>query len=108
MMFLVALTQPLENLDRFFLRRGLDNDFLESAGQCAVLFHVFAIFVERGGTDALDLASSQGWFQDVCRINGPFSPTSSHQRVQFINEKNGVLRSADFIHDRFNAFLELT
>ena len=55
--FLVPIPQPLENLDGLLFRGRFDQHGLESPLQGPVLFDVLAVFIQRGGTDALQFAS---------------------------------------------------
>jgi hypothetical protein len=47
---LVAIAQPLEDLDGLLLAGRLDEDGLEPAFERPVLLDVLAVLVERGGT----------------------------------------------------------
>ena len=107
-MLFVTVAQTLEDLDRFGLGRRFDHDHLEAAIQGDVLLDVFAILVERGGADALDLAASQGRLEHVRGVDRPFGSARSDQGVQFVDEQNRVLGPADFVHDRLDPLFELT
>jgi hypothetical protein len=107
MMGFVAVAQTLEDFDRFLLRRRVDDDLLETALQGAVLFDVFAVFIERGGADALDFAAGQGGLEHVAGVNGAFGAAGADQGVQLVDEQDGVLGASDFIHDRLDALFEL-
>ena len=80
---------------------------LEAAFQGGVFLDVFAIFVERGGADALHLAAAQGGLDDVGGVHRAFGRTGADDGVQFVNEQNDVLGAADFVHDGLDALLEL-
>ena len=56
-MGLVLVAQALQDLDRVLGGGRVDDDRLEAAFERAVLFYVFAEFVQRGGADALHLAA---------------------------------------------------
>ena len=89
------------------MRGRVDDDLLEAPFQGAVLLDVLAVFVERGGADALDLAAGQGRLEDVGGVDGPFGAAGADQRVQLVDEQDGVLGPAHLVHDRLDAFLEL-
>ena len=89
------------------LRRRIDDDLLEAAFQGAVLLDVLAVLVERGGADALDLAAGQGRLEHVGGVDGALGAAGADQRVQLVDEQDGVLGPADLVHDRLDAFLEL-
>ena len=106
-MRLVAVAQPFEDLDRLVLRRRIDDDLLETAFEGAVLLDVLAVLVERGGADALDFAAGQGGLQHVGGVDGAFRAAGADQRVQLVDEQDGVLGAAHLVHDGLDAFLEL-
>ena len=89
------------------MRRRIDDDRLEAALQGAVLLDVLAVLVERGGADALDLAARQGGLEHVGGVDGAFGRAGADQRVQLVDEQDGVLRPADLVHDGLDALLEL-
>ena len=108
MVFLVTLAKSFENLDRFVLRRWLDNDLLETTCKRVVFFDVLTILVQRRGTDTLDLTTSQCWFKNIGSIDRTFSTTSTNERVQFVDEQDRVFGTTHFVHHGFDAFFELT
>ena len=55
---LVLVAQPEEDLDRLLLAGRVDQDRLEAPLERPVLLDVLAVLVERGGADALHLAST--------------------------------------------------
>jgi len=75
----VAIAQTLQNLDRFFGGRRVDDDLLEAAFERAVFFNVLAVFVKRRRADALDLAASESGLQHVGGVDRPF-PRRRRQR----------------------------
>ena len=86
MMLLVTATQPLENLDSFILVGGINDNFLKPSGQGAVFFNVFALLLQRRGTDTLNLTAGQCRLEHVGRIDCTFRTAVTNQGVQFINE----------------------
>ena len=106
-MLLVAIAQPLENIDGLGLGRWLDHHHLEATIQRAVLLDVLAVLVQRGGADALDFTARQGGLQHVAGVDGPFGPAGADQGVQLVDKEDRVLRPADFVHHRLDALLEL-
>src|SRR5207248_10899211 len=85
---LVAVAQAAEDLDRFDLARRIDDDLLEAAGEGGILLDVLAVFVERGGADALDFAAGQGGLEDVTRVDRAFGPAGADESVQFVDKEN--------------------
>ena len=61
-MLLVFVLQAAQNRDGVLDRRLGDEDRLEPAGQRRVLFNVLAVFVQRGGADAMQFAPRQRGF----------------------------------------------
>ena len=106
-MFLVLRAQALEDGDGVIDGRSLDSHALEAAFERGVLLDVFAILVERGGADALHLAAAERGLDDVAGVHRALRGTGTDDGVQFVDEEDDVLRAADFIHDRLDAFLEL-
>ena len=92
---------------RLRLARRIDGDRLESPGQGRVFFDVLAIFIERRGADALNLAAREGGLEHVAGVDGALGAAGADQRVQFVDEENHVLGAADFVHHRLDALLEL-
>ena len=72
-----------------------------------ILLDVLAVLVERGRADALDLAPGERGLEHVGGVDRAFGATGPDQGVQLVDEQDRVLRPADFVHDRFDAFLEL-
>src|SRR5262249_7706054 len=104
---LIAVAQPLEDFDRLGRRRRVDDDLPEAAFESAVLFDVLAVFVERGGADALNFAAGEGGLEDVGGVDGALGAAGADEGVQLVDEQDGVLGAADLVHDRLDALLEL-
>ncbi len=64
-MLLVFVLQAAQDRNGVLDRRLGDEDRLEPARQCGVLFDVLAVFVERGGADAMQFAARQRGLQEV-------------------------------------------
>src|SRR5208283_5629663 len=105
--FFVTLAHTGDYLDGFvFAGRG-DFDGLKAALQRAVFFDRFPVFTRGGGTDALNFSARKRGLKNVGGIQRAFGGTRSHQRVQLINEHDGVLALHQFLHDGLQAFLKL-
>src|SRR5436190_15483743 len=87
--------------------RLLDCDHVEAAGQCAVFFDLFAIFVEGGRTDTAQFSASQCGLEDIGSIHATFVPTGTDQAVQFVEEENDLafFRSY-FIYNTFDSLFK--
>ena len=91
------------------LDRGLaDLHRLEPALQGGVLFDVFAVLVERGRTNGLQLAASQLRLEDRRRVDRAFGSSGTHQRVQLVDEQDDVAAGVDLLEHLFQALLEVT
>ena len=107
MMGLVTRLQTAEDGDRVLDRRLADHDRLESAFQGGVLFDVFAIFVERRGADASQLAAGQRGLQQIRGVAAAFGPAGADDRVQLVDEQNHVASVGHFAQHGLESLLEL-
>ena len=90
---------------RFVRRRNLHG--LEAALERAVLFDRLAVLAGRGRADALDLAARERRLQDVGGVERAFGRSRAHQRVQLVDEDDGVLILHQLLHDGLQALFEL-
>src|SRR5215469_3103177 len=104
---LVAFANALNDLNGLFLAWGGNLDGLEAALERAILFHGLAVFAGRRGPDALNFAAGKGRLQNIGRVKRAFRRTRAHQRVQLINEHDGVLAFHQFFHDGLETLFEL-
>ena len=75
---LVALLQSAQYADAVLRARFVHHHDLEPPLQSLVLFEVFLILVERGGSDGAYLAAAQGWFQYVGSVHGSLALSGTH------------------------------
>ena len=108
MVLLVAIAEPLEDVDRLVFGGGLDHHHLEAAIERAVFLDVLAILVQGRGADALDFAAAEGGLEHVAGVDGPFGPAGAHQGVQLVDEQDGVLGAADLVHHGLDPLFELS
>src|SRR4029078_64982 len=73
----------------------------------AVLLDVLAILVERGGTDALQLAARERGLEHVAGVDRALRSTRAHERVQLVDEQDDLLVLRDLVHHRLEPLLEL-
>src|ERR1019366_1544530 len=71
------------------------------------LLNGFAELGRSGGADALNFSARQRRLEDVGRVERPLSRTRTHQRVQFVDEDDGVLIFHQLFHDGLEALFEL-
>lgn len=99
--------QPFQNLDRFFDGGRIYFHGLESSFQRRVFFDVFAIFIQRRRTHALQLTPTQRRLDDIARVHRALRRTGTHNRVQLVDEQDHILAAPNFVHDRLDPFLKL-
>ena len=104
---LVALAQPLEDLDRVLDRGLVDLDLGEAPLQRRVALEVFAVLVERRRADRLQLAAGQRRLQDRGRVDRALGGAGSDQVVELVDEKDDVAALGDLFHHLLEALLEL-
>jgi hypothetical protein len=63
---------------------------LETALKRGIFFNVLAVFIERGGADAVQFAARQGRFEHIARIHRAIGFARTHQGVDFINKNHGL------------------
>jgi len=107
MKLLIAILDAHDDLDGVGLIRRRHLDGLEAAFERAILFDRLAELARRGCANALHLAARQGRLEDVGRIERTFGRTGAHQRMQLIDEDDGVLVFHQLLHDRLEPLLEL-
>ena len=104
---LVAVAQPLQDLDRVRERRLLDLDRLEAALEGGVLLEVLAVLVERGRADRLQLAAGEHRLQDRGRVDRALGRARADERVQLVDEQDRVAAGADLLQHLLQALLEV-
>ena len=98
----------MENFKCFFCVGGINNHLLETALQCTVFFDVFAVFIERGGTDALHLATSQGWLEQIGCVHRARSIAGTNDGVDFVDKQDDILIVSHLVDNGFDALFELS
>src|SRR6266446_5072817 len=96
--FFVALFYAEKNFYGvgFVWRRNFHS--LEAALERPVLFDRLAVFSGRGCADALNLAARQGRLEDVGGVKRAFRRSRAYERVEFVDEDDGVLRLHQLFH----------
>ena len=106
-MRLVGGLQPVEYLDCVGDAGRLDHDRLEPAFERGILFDALAVFVERGRADALEFAAGKRGLDDVRGVHGALGSARSDERVEFVDEEDGLFGGAHLVENGLDAFLEL-
>ena len=105
--FLVAFLDAEQNpRSVLFVWRG-NLDGLEAALERPVFLDGFAVLGRRGRADALDFAARKGRFQDIGGVERTFRRSRADQRVQLIDEDDGVLILHQLLHDGLQALFKL-
>ena len=89
-MDLVFLLDAAQDRDRVLDRRLADEDGLEAPRQRRVLLDMFAVFVERGGADAMQFAARQRRLQQVGGVHRAVRLAGADQRVHLVDEQDDV------------------
>ena len=105
---LVAVAQPLEDLDRVGQRRLGDLDRLEAALERGVLLDVLAVLVERRRADDLQLTAGEHRLEDGGRVDGALGRTGADEGVDLVDEQDDVAAGADLLEDLLQPLLEVT
>ena len=72
------------------LGRLFDRNRLETPFQCRILFNVFSVFRQSGGSDHLQLPSCQRGLEDVGGIHGALCAAGADHRMKLIHEQNHI------------------
>ena len=88
--------------------RLVDEHRLEAAGERGVLLDMLAVFVERGGADAMQLAARQRRLQQVRRVHRAVGLAGADQRVHLVDEQDDAAGGGrDFRKHGLQPLLEL-
>ena len=107
MVLLVAVAQPLQDLDGLVDRGLLHADLLEAPLERRVALQVLAVLVKRRRADRLKLASGQRGLQDRGRVDRTLGGAGTHQVVELVDEQDDVPALGDLLHHLLQALLEL-
>src|SRR5262249_33287099 len=103
----VALLDAEQNLDGVCLSRRRNLHRLEAALERAILLDGFSVLAGSRRTDALDFASRERGLENVGGIERAFSGAGADERMQLVDEDDGVLILHQLFHDRLEALFEL-
>ncbi|OQC68791.1 MAG: hypothetical protein BWX47_01637 [candidate division Hyd24-12 bacterium ADurb.Bin004] len=104
----IPFSQPPEDADRVGDVGRLHHHGLETPLQGRVLLDVLPVFVEGGGSDAVEFASCEGRLQHVGRIHRALRGSGAYQGVHLVDEENDPsIRGGYLVEDRFQPLLEL-
>ena len=105
----VTIFQRPQDRNRVFYTGLIDIDLLETSFQGGILFNVFAIFIQRGGTNTAQFAPRQHGFEQVPCIHGPLGGPSANDGMDFVDEENDrSSRLRNFLKNRLKPFFKFT
>ncbi|MNJ29482.1 hypothetical protein D3C77_240510 [compost metagenome] len=108
MVDLVLLLEAAQDGHRVLDGRFGDEDRLEATGQGRVLLDVLAVFIQRGGADAVQLAARQGGLQEVGGVHGSVALAGADQGVHLVDEQDdAALGGGHLVEHGFQPLLEL-
>ena len=87
---LIALLQTTQNSDGRFDGGFFHHHFLEAALQGGILLDVLAVFVQRGGADAVQFATGECRLEHIASVHGTFGFTGTDHGVDFVDEENDL------------------
>ncbi|MNG97126.1 hypothetical protein D3C79_562240 [compost metagenome] len=104
----IALLQATQDGDGVFLARLLDQHLLEAALQGRVLLDELAVLVQRGGANAVQLATGQGRLEHVAGVHGALAFAGADHGVQFVDEQDDLaFLLGQLVQQAFEALFEL-
>ena len=103
----MARRDVVQDAQRLFGRGGFDQHALEPALERGVALDVLAVFVERRGADGLHFAPRQRGLEDVGRVEASLRGAGADDGVDLVDEKDRVLRLAQFVEQLLHPLLEL-
>ncbi|MNL00467.1 hypothetical protein D3C87_1209010 [compost metagenome] len=86
--------QAAQHVDRLVFVRLFDLHHLETAGEGGILLEVLLVLGPGGRRDGAQLATSQGWLEQVGGIVLPGLTARTDQGVGFVDEQNDRVQAA--------------
>ena len=85
---LVSRFQTTQDCNRILNRRLLDQNGLEPALECRVLFDILPVFIERRCADAVQLAARQHRLEEVAGVHRAFGLARADNGMQLVDEED--------------------
>ena len=105
---LVLLLETAQDRDGVGNARLADEHRLEAPLQRRVLLDIFAIFVERGRADAVQLAAGERRLQQIAGVHRALGFAGADQRVHLVDEQDDLARGLlDLVEHALQPLLEL-
>ena len=107
MVNLVLFLDAAQYRHGLFDRRFAYEHLLKSALERGVFFDVFAVFIERGRTDSMQLAAGQCRLEHIARIKRALTRARAHDGVQLIDKEDDTpVRLLDLAQHRLEPVFE--
>ena len=106
-MSLVPIPEPFQDPYRILHAGLLHHDWLEAPFKGSVLLDIFSVFIDRRGTDHLELAPRKAGFEDVGGIDRSFRSPGPYDGVNFVDEKDYIPAITEFLDEFAHPLLEL-
>jgi hypothetical protein len=97
---LVLLLEPAKDRNRLLHRRPVHRHRPEARCQRRTFFDILAVFVERGGADAMELAARERRLEHVRGVDRAFGLAGTHQRMQLVGEQDHVSGGGELLQRR--------
>ena len=95
---LITLSQALQNSNAVGHGRLFNGYLGKTPRQSSIFFDMFLILFLRRSSNCPQGSTSQGWFQDIGRIQGRINPTARpHDSMQLIDKENDMTVFFDVI-----------
>ena len=107
MVLFVVVTQSGQYLNGFGNRGRVDHNRLKPPGQCAIFFDVFTVFIDRCGTDTLNLSPRKRRLENIGSIEAALGTAGTDNGVQFINKNYNIIIFLQLDHERLETLFEL-
>mmetsp|Transcript_6214 Transcript_6214/g.25125 ORF Transcript_6214/g.25125 Transcript_6214/m.25125 type:complete len:674 (-) Transcript_6214:1823-3844(-) len=105
---LVLLLQAAQDGNRGLHAGLVDQHLLEAALERGVLLDVFAVLVQGGGADAVQLAAGQGRLEHIAGVDGAFGLAGADHGVDLVDEQDGLaFVLGHFLEHALQALLEV-
>ncbi len=105
----VALFQATQNGNGVFFRRLIDQHLLEAPLQRRILLDVLPVFIQRGGTNAMQLTARQRRLEHIARIHGALGLAGADHGVKLVDKQNDpAFLLGQFVEYGLEALFKLT
>ena len=108
MEFLIVVLNAAQHLHRFLNRWLIYSNRLEATLESRILLDIFAIFVQRCGTNDLYLAARECGLEDIGCVNASLGISHADDIVHLVDHKNCIANSGNLTQKAEDTRLELS